>query len=417
MFNQLGVCFVVAYFFLTSERCDCQCPNENEKIHVLTCEQALTELVTSKLTQYNKTIGTINLNNVTEAEWVTEKTKEVVCLDSNAALVSCLVGNLTACPRLMNDSDVASAWIASVVSKNLDVLNSTHAICTFFNDVSCSHKEERLNKCYISVVGETITVNAVYGPRDICPLDKRNNLTCMIQAYRYKECHNYFNLTANTIINTNIKILMLKNQWETFDSGSELCDCYEGSECYKDLHHEITAFVTTNSSVTVFYTKAVGVSEILCSNISRVNCSLKSRPQACQNILMDYSISRTKITVYKSTVDSICHTLHSDKFQEDKQCIIQKLSEVYHPCIAEADLMLPIVDCGDARKLYNCCKAALNGQCNGDYVNTAYEIMRSSLGTVPVCDVPSPTKSGARKYFVTEFLLIVAAGVMFFEVK
>ena len=48
-----------------------------------------------------------------------------------------------------------------------------------------------------------------------------DKLTCMLDIY--KECKRYLNLTSNGIIAANIKEHMEQDQWDTFNTGSELC--------------------------------------------------------------------------------------------------------------------------------------------------------------------------------------------------
>lgn len=383
------------------------CPHA--KTDVLACEQTLTDRVNTMLAPFNKTFSTIDLDNTTEAELLDEKTRDVVCSAANKEYVSCLVGNITACPELAGDADVISTWIASLIAPHLDIINSPQRVCEFFQDSVCSFREIRLNTCYSAIVGEVETENTNV---DMCVANKSDHLTCMLELYR--ECKPYVNLTDNNNIATNIKVLMEENKWETFKTGAELCDCYEGKACYFELNRSVANATNTAASARDTYENIVELAEVLCSNVSRVKCAKKSQSQTCKNVLQDYPESSTEISVYNTAVDSICLTVNTTEFKANKECVTDRLTESYHPCLEKAKLPTPINNCRDYRKLYDCVKDALKGQCNADYIYTAYEMIRTSQQSVLACDV---TSFASRIYTTFHTMLLLMFCVFVFLSK
>ncbi|XP_053400887.1 uncharacterized protein LOC128557520 [Mercenaria mercenaria] len=205
----------------------------------------------------------------------------------------------------------------------------------------------------------------------------------------YKECKEYLNVTSNGIIAANIRQHMVDDMWDTFSTGSELCDCYEGESCYSALNQEIISISITPDSTRDKYQKIVALNELLCSNTTRVQCTKKGQLPTCLNILQNYNDSRAKIDVYTKAVNSICHIVNTEEFKNNKQCIIEKVVGSYQPCVAEAQLPTTVTTCRDFQKLYKCVSSALKDQCNGDYTKTAYEMIRTSMYNTIECDVKS----------------------------
>ncbi|XP_060594307.1 uncharacterized protein LOC132748712 [Ruditapes philippinarum] len=403
MFHPRNIIYLLGFvsFVYAGTSSSVMCPDE--KKHVLDCEQTIIGVVDAQLEPYGQTFSTTNLDNNTESELLDEKTRDVVCSTANAEYVSCMVGNISACPELAADDDIVSTWIASLIAPHLDVLNSVDRVCEFFEESVCSYREIRLSMCYLSIVGDTVTLNQKV---DMCSSGKMDKLTCMIDIY--KECKPYLNLTSNGIIAANIRDHMVNDNWDMFSTGTELCGCYEADTCFSKLDQEITSIGTTiNSTVRERMIHIVVQGELLCSNVTLVQCLKKGTPRACSNIIQNFNDTRAKIEVYSAEVDQICKIINTKEFKRNKPCVINQLTETYYPCVEREKIPANIYNCRDLQKLFKCVGDALNGKCNGDYTNTVYGIIKTSFNDVIDCDITSTAFVIYPNYTVLLILLFV----------